>query len=79
MNTEEISGLIDLLRQIKEQGGVDDSLAKEIGLAIETLERESECKMPLENVCLVLGLISKVVAVLPEVHKAFEALTKFLE
>lgn len=79
MNTENISGLINLLRQIKEQGGVDDSLVKEIELAIETLERESECKVPLENIGLVLGLISKVVAVLPEVRKAFEALTKFLE
>lgn len=79
MNTENISGLINLLRQIKEQGDVDDSLAKEIELAIETLERESEYKVPLEDIGLVLGLISKVVAVLPEVRKAFEALTKFLE
>ncbi len=79
MNTDEISEIINLLTQIKEQGDVDDSLAIEIAKAIQTLEVEGKNKASGLHSRDILEVLSKVIAVLPEIKSVIELLTSFFE
>lgn len=79
MNADEKSEVINLLKQIKEQGDVDDSLAAEIEVAIGRLEVEGNKRNTKEQLEAVLNVLADVFAVLPEIKSVIDSLTSFFD